>query len=351
MDGFGGPSPTKGHRRRGSSSSQRDFSPRNELMGLTGRRPSIGSSSGGGGSYHAPPSPVGMRGAGNFPVPPNDLRTAFSGSSDGNGVGNNNIGGGGEAVYLTKKHKGRSPRKMHMRQRSAQLFMEDVKGQEQIPACRDILFLMIFFFHLLGIVYLGNKYGYEAERYHNDTNGDVTIFYSNILYMVCICGAVAVAISACTLFLFMAIAKRIVQVALIVAITLSFAWGTVGVGFSPSILVPAIGFVALLLTVAYTFIVWDRTPFVAANLDTALHGIRANLGLVLVAFFFQALSLLWSVYFVFVLVGVYDSILVGDITFEGVDMEKAKIAIFTGLGLSYYWTIHVLMVSSLFASL
>ena len=237
---------------------------------------------------------------------------------------------------------------MHMRQQSAQLFMENVKGQEQIPACRDILFLMLFVFHLLGIVYLGNAYGYEAERYHNDADGDVTIFYSNILYMVCLCGAVAVAISACMLFLFMAIAKRIVQVALIVAITLSFAWGTVGVGFSPSILVPAIGFVALLLTVAYTFIVWDRIPFVAANLDTALHGIRANLGLVLVAFCFQALSLLWSVYFGFVLVGVYDSILVGDIEFESVDVENAKVVIYIGLGLSYYWTIHVLMVRSSF---
>jgi hypothetical protein len=102
---------------------------------------------------------------------------------------------------------------------------------------------------------------------------------------------------------------------------------------------------ALLMSVAYAFIVWDRIPFVAANLDTGLHGIRANLGLVVVAFFFQALTLGWSVYFVFVVVGVYDSILVGDIDFEGVDIENAKIAIYVALGLSYYWTIHVLMVS------
>ncbi|CAJ1965910.1 unnamed protein product [Cylindrotheca closterium] len=343
MDAPSAPVPPPRHKRSGSSSSQRDFSPRHEIMGLAGRRPSIDSSSVGGGSFHAPPSPGGsIKQAGSFTLPSNDLRTPYSGSNNGfiNGGGSTDgAGSGGEAVFLAKKPKGRS----HMRQQSAQLYMENVKGQEQIPACRDILFLMLFVFHLLGIIYLGNKYGYEAERYHNGTDGDVTIFYSNILYLVCLCGAVAVAISACTLFLFMAIAKRIVQVALFVAITLSFAWGTIGVGFSPSILVPAIGFVALLLTVAYTFIVWDRIPFVAANLDTALNGIRANLGLLLVAFFFQALGLLWSVYFVFVLVGVYDSILVGDITFESVNMDKAKIAIYSGLGLSYYWTIHVLM--------
>ena len=131
MDPPSGPVSAKGHRRRGSSSSQRDFSPRNEIMGLAGRRPSIGSSSGGGGSYHAPPSPSSMRGP--FPLPANDLRTAFSGSSDGFGNGTASSNGGGEAIYIAKKHKGRSPRKMHMRQRSAQLFMENVKGQEQIP--------------------------------------------------------------------------------------------------------------------------------------------------------------------------------------------------------------------------
>ncbi|KAL3939741.1 MAG: hypothetical protein SGBAC_005585 [Bacillariaceae sp.] len=342
------------HRRTGSGSSQQNvsFSPRNEFMALAGRRPSLDSTSLGGGSFHAPPSPRSSFIAppsprNSYPAPSaNDFITPFSGSSNEyiNGGGSSNgAGSGGEAVFMAKKTKGRSPRKMHMRQKSAQLFMENVKGVEQIPACRDIMFLMLFVFHLLGIVYLGNKYGFEAERYHNDADGDVTIFYSNILYMVCLCGAVAVAVSACTLFLFMAIATKIVQVALFVAITLSFAWGTIGIGFSPSILVPAIGFVALLLTVAYTFIVWDRIPFVAANLDTALHGIRANLGLLLVAFFFQAISLLWSVYFMFVLVGVYDSILVGDIAFENVDMGKAKIAISIGLALSYYWTIHVIM--------
>lgn len=341
-------------------------------MKLAGRRPSWGSGSlppaspsRSTDSYHVPPSPIqsSFRGGGSFPLPPEDLRVSFSGNlgvygMDGGGPANipppfhqNGSGGsgGGEAVFLAqKKPKGKKQqgqRKMHMRQRSAQLFMEDVKGQEQLPACRDIIFLMLFFFQLLGIVYLGNKYGYQAERYHDDADGDVTIFYSNILYMTCLCGAVAVSVSACALFLFMAIAKKIVQIALFMVITLSFVWGTIGIGFSPSILIPASGFLALLMSVAYAFIVWDRIPFVAANLDTGLHGIRANLGLVVVAFFFQALTLGWSVYFVFVVVGVYDSILVGDIDFEGIDIEKAKIAIYVALGLSYYWTIHVLMVS------
>lgn len=363
------------HRRQNSNSSQRtsDFSPRDEFMKLAGRRPSFDSASSGGvspgrstDSYQAPPSPMQSSirgGVGAFPLPSDDLRVSFAGNlgvygMDGGAPGlvpslsnqnGNGSSGGGEAVFLvqskTKGKKQQSQRKMHMRQRSAQLFMEDVKGQEQLPSCRDIVFLMLFFFQLLGVVYLGNKYGFQAERYHDDADGDVTIFYSNILYMTFLSGVVAVAVSACALFLFMAIAKNIVQVALIMAITLSFVWGTIGIGFSPSILIPASGFVAPLLSVAYAFIVWDRIPFVAANLNTGFHGIRANLGLVVLAFFFQALSLGWSVYFVFVLVGVYDSILVGDIEFGDVGIEKVKIIIFVVMGISYYWTIHVMMVS------
>eukprot|EP00980_Cylindrotheca_fusiformis_P001217 scaffold328_cov130-Cylindrotheca_fusiformis.AAC.31 len=349
------------HRRQGSSNSQRDFSPRDEFLKLAGRRPSIDSDStndsyqggmggpGGMGIGIAPPSPMqpsSMRGAaGGFPaISAEDMRVSFmDNGSVGSGVPAtipNQNGGGGEAVFLAQNSK---RGKSHMRQRSAQLFMEDVKGQEQLPSCRDIVFLMLFFFQLLGMVYLGKKYGYQAERYHDDADGDVTIFYGNILYLTFLSGVVAVVVSACALFLFMAIAKKIVQIALFMAITLSFVWGTIGIGFSPSILVPASGFVALLLSVAYAFIVWDRIPFVAANLETGLQGIRANLGLVVLAFFFQALALGWSVYFVFVLVGVYDSILVGDIDIEDMNQDNSKTLIFVALGISYYWTIHVLM--------
>lgn len=262
-------------------------------------------------------------------------------------------GGGGEAVYLAqqKTRKGSSKRqpstrKMHMRQKSAQLFMEDVKGQEQIPACRDILFLMLFVFHLLGIFYLGRTYGFievpENSSILDDDDEPVAIMYNNVIYIACISGAFAVLISACALFLMMAIAKKIVQVALILTITLSFVWGTIGIGFSPRIVVPASGFVALLLSVAYAFIVWDRIPFVASNLDAGLHGIRANLGLVFLAFIFQAMAVGWSVYFTFVVGGVYNALVTGNIDFTIMNGERTKITIFALLALSYYWTMHVI---------
>lgn len=55
------------------------------------------------------------------------------------------------------------------------------------------------------------------------------------------------------------------------------------------------------------FVVWDRIPFASANLTTALTGVRSNLGLVMVAFFFQFLALIVSVYYSFTFVGVHNA--------------------------------------------
>ena len=233
---------------------------------------------------------------------------------------------------------------MHMRQRSAQLFMEDVKGVEQLPACRDIIFLMLFVFHLLGIVYLGNAYGYEALRFHDEMDSDspVTIIYSNVIYISCLSGILAVFISALALLLMAALARKIVQIALILTITLSFAWGTMGIGLSPKKVVPATGIIALALSVAYTFIVWDRIPFAAANLNAGLNGIRANPGAVVIAFCFQFLALGWSIYYTYVVVGVYDALEVGDID---VTFSEMKVLVYAALAISYYWTLHVFLVS------
>jgi len=109
---------------------------------------------------------------------------------------------------------------------------------------------------------------------------------------------------------------------------------------SPKNVVPITGIIALALSVAYTFIVWDRIPFASANLVTALTAVRENPSIVFVALVFQALMLGWSIYFCVVVIGVYDSI------------HEAKLAvshqwaavIYTLLGISFYWTFQVVQV-------
>ena len=261
---------------------------------------------------------------------------------------------GGEAVFLLSKksshnkstRKESRKQKRHMRQRSAQLFMENVKGTEQLPSCRDIIFVLLFVFHILGIVYLGRTYGFEALRVHDespeDSESSVTIIFTNLIYIAGFSGLFAIVISGFTLLLMTNFPNKIVQIALILTITFSFIWGTIGIGLSPKKIVPITGIIALAMSAAYAFIVWDRMPFAAANLKAGLTGILANPGAVIVSFIFQILAMVSSIYYVFVAFGVYDAIQVGVIneSFEGIGYLYYCL-----LGISYYWTLHVFLVS------
>ena len=225
--------------------------------------------------------------------------------------------------------------------------MEEVKGTQQIPSCRDIVFLMLFVFHLLGIIYLGRTYGNEVLRLHDESQEDsessVTFILTNLIYIAGLSGVFAMVVSGLTLLLMTSIANKIVQIALVLSITFSFVWGTIGIGLSPKKIVPITGIIALTLSVAYAFIVWDRIPFAAANLHAGLSGILANPGAVFISFVFQILVLGWSIYYIFVGGGVYDAIQVGDIdeSYQGIEYVYYGL-----LGISYYWTVNFFLVSS-----
>lgn len=234
-----------------------------------------------------------------------------------------------------------------MRQRSAQLYMEEVKGVEQMPKCRDIGFVLIFVFHLLVIINLGMTYGNEALKFHDhspeESEESITIIFENLIYISGLSGVFAMVVSGLTLLLMTSIAHKIVQIALILSITFSFVWGTMGIGLSPDNIVPITGIIALTLSVAYAFIVWDRIPFAAANLHAGLSGILANPGAVFVSFVFQVLALGWSVYYIFVAGGIYDAFQLGEIAFY--DSPAAQYIYFGLLAASYYWTLNVFLVS------
>lgn len=87
------------------------------------------------------------------------------------------------------------------------------------------------------------------------------------------------------------------------------------------------GFLGFAFGFCYAYYVWDRIPFAAANLNTALVAVRSNLGTAVVAYFFLFLAFGWSVWWVIV--------------------SNAMMANYGGgvaflFFLSYYWTQQVL---------
>lgn len=370
--------------RSSSPYSSEMFSPRGELMSLTGASPRQSrttppsSPSPSKRAIHTPPqhprnprrSPPGpapvsaLRTPGGTYRGPDDVRVSFSPhasvregySSSGRSpytlqaggadmTDSFNLADSSRDVHRGKKYRSpHSLRKMHMRQKSAQLFMEDTKGVKQPLRFKDVLFGVLFVVHLVGIAYLGMHYSRDAIMV-NATHGElaINVWYRNVILIAALSGAFAVGVSTLTLILMTIIVKKLVQVSLILTIALSFAWGTIGIGVSPKNVVPITGIIALALSVGYAFVVWDRIPFAAANLMAGFHGVRKNAGCVLVAFAFQFLALVWSIYFTFVVIGVYDALLNGDLTLS----KHATVFVYTMLFVSYFWTYSVLYVRTL----
>jgi hypothetical protein len=313
------------------------FSPRGELMSLTAsfRDPS---------EMSPRPSPRSQYVKGAPTTPTQDMHFSWTPVTPLNQPSPYSVGLGGEPIMTHRRTKSESSRKMQMRQHSAQIFMEEVKGVEQPASCRDVIFLLLFVFHLIFLVYLGQVYGKDALKDHGPNaaaDTTVRIYYKNLVYIACLSGGFAIVVSSMLLAVMTFFARHFVQVALIFVITLSFIWGTLGIGLSPKNIVPITGIIALALSVAYTFIVWDRIPFAAANLLTALNGVYAFPGTVVVAFIFQALALGWSIYYAIVLVGLYDAIDEGKLQLS----HRMQITMYVLMGVSYYWTFQVFAVS------
>mmetsp|Transcript_11920 Transcript_11920/g.24238 ORF Transcript_11920/g.24238 Transcript_11920/m.24238 type:complete len:802 (-) Transcript_11920:433-2838(-) len=311
--------------------------PNSPLLGPHGRNPSFGSAGG--------PPPHGS------PFIPN--RGVYMGGE---------LGGETDAFLAqtmggAKGSVGGRPRS-HMRQNSVNLFMKSYKGRKQPKGCKDVLYAVLFVVQLVIIMVVGLKFGPDAlvptseelgpdeglqddDALTDNANETVVLAYWNIIKMSCMCGAFAIVLSAFALAFMMAMSRRLVYVALVLSIGVSFAWGTIGIGISPSSFVPITGIIALMLAVGYMFVVWDRIPFASANLTTALAGVRDNLGLVGIAFFFQFLALVFSIYYSFTFVGLHDAMFNND---DGMELSRnAKIAIYSLLVISYYWTYQVFM--------
>lgn len=88
-----------------------------------------------------------------------------------------------------------------------------------------------------------------------------------------------------------------------------------------------IGFASTLFGCCYAYFVWSRIPFAAANLNTALIGVKSNLGVAAVAYVFLFLGFGWAIWW---------SIVAGNM------MGNYGSGVAFLFLLSYYWTQQVL---------
>jgi Plasma-membrane choline transporter len=314
-----------------------------DLSPVQSQRKEIGNSNGSsisqsyrGGSIHKSPNPYN----------PTSLRSPLRTSSR---KLMNNVGG--EAASIFKGVPSReSSRKKHQRQLSAQQYMEQIKGVEQPLQCRNVSFLLLFFFHLLFVgAYLGERYVKESLSPSTvpAVNPEIIrIDYQILMLVSVLSGGFAIILSTVLLALMTMFARNYLQISLFITIGMAFIWGTLGVGLSPKTVVPVTGIIALGFAVAYTFIVWDRLPFHSVNLMSALSGIKVFPTTVVLATFMQIVSLAWSVYFSVVAAGFYNAVQENKVPLSNQVIGICYFLFF----LSFFWTYQVIHVSKLLRS-
>jgi len=195
-----------------------------------------------------------------------------------------------------------------------------VKGEPQPKMFQDVGFAVGFVAHLCVMLFflLGAVRASDGQQ-----NGSVA---SGIVYVVMTTAIFALGLSTFALGFMMQFATQLIKMALFFSIGCSLAIGVLG-AMSGQMLMAVMGFISSAFGCCYAYFVWGRIPFAAINLNTALTGVKANLGLAVVAYLFLFIAIGWSVWWSVAAGGAMNS------------MGNGAIFLFL---VSYYWTHQVI---------
>ena len=240
----------------------------------------------------------------------------------------------------------RSPKRKKQRQIVISHLLDEVRGCKQPASCHDKFFAILFYVQVMIIFILGMRYGPQAFGYNGIGTGVtieygvVAFTYKNVIILTLGSGIVAIMISTLLLFFMTTAAKSVIPLSLFIAMTLALIGSVLGIFFSPKTYVPIIGLVSFGVCVVFTFIVWDRIPFVTAQLNTALSALKEAYSIIFLACIMQMIALVGIVFYFFTCIGIYDYFQVDQTSWP----REWKIACYIGLAISFNWTFKVLSV-------
>ncbi len=241
--------------------------------------------------------------------------------------------------------------KIISRQKSIGIMVDQHVGQKQPTQCRDAIFAFVYITQVLIVICLGLRFGpiafqsngvseEEDSSSGSDWSHDVQFTYVNVLLIILTAGFVSMVLSVIILGLMAIFTKHMVHLALMQCLLLSLVWTVVGLIRSPHTFVPVTGLFAFGLSLAYIFTVWDKIPFVSANLFTALEATRSTFAILGLTGVVQILVLVWILVYFFTSIGIYDYYLDNPGT-----STKLQILSFVGIAISFHWTISCMVVS------
>lgn len=222
---------------------------------------------------------------------------------------------------------------------------EWTKGEKQPKACKDVPFAIVFNLHLVAMVGVAVLFGRDILQESvngitssgtSDENIDANN-YNGVIYTTAIIGGLTLITSSIVLTFMIQFASILIEAALIGSVVLSLI--ACVMSFLLGSLIGAVfALIFFAINICYARYVWHRIPFATANLVTSLTVVKRNFGIILLAFVFVIVALLWSLLWTLAFSGVYDQTLVCD--GETCSMNYGYLFL---LLLSYYWTHQVIM--------
>lgn len=195
------------------------------------------------------------------------------------------------------------------------------KGEAQPKAFQDMFFGILFYAHLIVILVMMGIYGNT-----NSYNGGNSKLIAAVGTVASVSSVFAAVLGSATLGFMMKFAKELVKMSLIFSVCMSLTVGVLGLMWG-QILTAIMGFLSFAIGICYAYFVWDRIPFAAANLNTAITAVKVNKGLLAAAGLFLILGMLWSICW--------------SVTTAGATAQLGEGTLFWFF-LSFYWTHQVI---------
>jgi hypothetical protein len=128
-----------------------------------------------------------------------------------------------------------------------------------------------------------------------------TIEFVNLLAIICISGTLSCWIASFSFVLMLVLARSLIYIVLIFSVFLALIWTMIGLSFDPYGIKTITGFSILFLTLGYTIFNWNRVPFAAANLSTAMSALRCTGFVSILGLSMLGLTFLWCIVWVRIL--------------------------------------------------
>jgi hypothetical protein len=165
-------------------------------------------------------------------------------------------------------------------------------AEEQPKQFRDVIWAVIFVIHLAAMFVIISL-NISSINDDGEEGGGIGSTYNGVIWLVGVTAVTSIGIGSAALGLMMRYTTALVKISLVFSVIMSALVGILGL-MSGQMLMGIMGLAMFAIGICYAMAVWPRIPFAAANLNTALTGVKANMGLTVVAYLMMILAFGWS---------------------------------------------------------